>query len=132
MERVRALAEVKGHGGRFHVTRGCHMTHADFFMSSELRGRQKERVVMTRKKKFALQLQRSEEKALEIVAQGKPVEMLSINELDSLLAWHQVPKKTGSKKAEKLELWEAILADERRPPPIARWTDDDEQRLLLQ
>jgi hypothetical protein len=128
--RVRALAEAKGHGGRFHVTGGCHVTHDDFFASSELRDRLDERVVMSRKKKLALQLQRAEEKALEIVAQGKPVEMLSVNELDSLLAWHQVPKKAGAKKPEKLEQWKAILADGRTPLPISRWTDDDEQRLL--
>ena len=130
VERVRALAEAKGHGGRFHVTHGSHVTHDDFFASSELRDRQDERVVMTRKKKLALQLQGAEEKALEIVAQGKPVEMLSVNELDSLLAWHQVPKKAGAKKPEKLEQWKAILADGRTPLPISRWTDDDEQRLL--
>lgn len=85
---------------------------------------------MTRKKKLALQLQRAEAHALDIIAQGKPVEMLSVNELDSLLAWHQVPKKAGAKKPEKLEQWKAILADGRTPLPISRWTDDDEQRLL--
>ena len=130
VECVRALAEAKVHGGRFHVTHGCHVTHNDFFASSELRDRQEKRVVMAKKKKLALQLQRAEDIALQIIAQGKPIESLSVNELDSLLAWHQVPKKAGAKKAEKLEQWRAILADGRTPPSIERWTDDDEERLL--
>ena len=131
VERVRALAEAKGHGGRFHVTHGCHVTHDDFFVSNELRDRQAERVVMTKKKKITIQLQRAEEIALQIVAQGKPIMSLTVNDLDSLLAWHQVPKKAGAKKADKLEQWRAILADGRTPPPIALWTDDDEERLLV-
>lgn len=131
VERVRALAAAKGYGGRFHVTHGSHVTHNDFFASSELRDRQEKRVVMAKKKKHALQLQRAEDIALQIVAQGKPIESLSVNDLDSLLAWHQVPKKAGAKKAEKLEQWRAILAaDGRTPPSIERWTDDDEERLL--
>ena len=130
MERVCALAEAKGHGSRLHVTHGCHVTHNDFFVSNELRDRQAKRVVMTKKKKITIQLQRAEEIALQIVAQGKPIMSLTVNDLDSLLAWHQVPKKAEAKKADKLEQWRAILADGRTPPPIARWTDDDEQRLL--
>jgi hypothetical protein len=130
VERVRALAEAKGHGGRFHVTHGCHVTHDDFCVSNELRDWQAERVVMTKKKKIAIQLQHAEEIALQIVAQGKLIMSLTVNDLDSLLAWHQVPKKAGAKKADKLEQWRAILADGRTPPPIARWTDDDEQRQL--
>ncbi len=57
VERVRALAEANGHGGRFHVTHGCHVTHDDFCVLNELRDWQAERVVMTKKKKIAIQLQ---------------------------------------------------------------------------
>jgi len=58
---------------------------------------------MAKKKKLALQFECAEAHALEIIAQGKQVKMLSVNELDSLLAWHQVPKKAGAEKPEKLE-----------------------------
>jgi hypothetical protein len=50
--------------------------------------------------------------------------------LDSLLAWHQVPKTAGAKKADKLKKWKAILAGRWPPPPIDQWTGDDKQRLL--
>ncbi len=70
-----------------------------------------------------------QDKALAIVGQGKPVELLIVNKLDSLLAWHQAPKTTGAKKADKLEQWKAILADGQPPPPFAPRTDDDEERL---
>jgi hypothetical protein len=70
-----------------------------------------------------------QDKALAIVGQGKPVESLVVNELDLLLAWHQTPKTTGARKADKLEQWKAILADGRPPPLFAPWTDDDEERL---
>ena len=40
-------------------------------------------------------------------------------------------KKAGAKKADKLEQWRAILADGQTPPPIALWTDDDKEKLLV-
>ncbi len=117
-ERQLALANAKGHGGRFHVTHGCHMTHDDFFVLSELLVHSEQRATLSRKKKLAVQLQCTEEKLLEIIGQGKPVGSLSVNVLDSLLAWHQVPKTTGAKKADKLKKWKAILAGGGSPPPV--------------
>jgi hypothetical protein len=118
VKRQLALANAKGHGSCFHVTHGCHMTHDDFFVLSELLVRREQRETLSRKKKLAVQLQCTEEKSLEIIGLGKPIESLSVNELDSLLAWHQVPKTTGAKKADKLEKWKAILAGGQPPPLI--------------
>ncbi len=70
-----------------------------------------------------------QDKVLAIVGQGKPVELLVVNKLDSLLAWHQAPKTTGTQKADKLEQWKAILADGRPSPLFAPWTNNDEERL---
>jgi hypothetical protein len=111
VEHQLTLTNANGHGGHFHVTHGCHMTHDDFFILLELLALCKQRATLSRNKKLAVQLQCTEEKCLEIVGLGKPVKSLSVNELDSLLVWHQVPKTTGAKKADKLKKWKAILAD---------------------
>ncbi len=87
-------------------------------------------MTLSRKKKLAVQLQCTEEKLLEIIGLGKPAKSLSVNELDSLLAWNQVPKTTGAKKADKLEKWKAILAGGCPPHLIDQWSDEDKQRLL--
>jgi hypothetical protein len=57
------------------------------------------------------------------------VESLLVSELDTLLAWHQVAKTKGSKKAEKLEQWKDIVAKGQQPPQFEQWTDNDEQKL---
>jgi hypothetical protein len=80
------------------VTHGCHMTHNDFFVLLELLAHREQRATLSREKKLAVHLQCTEEKLLEIVGQGKLVNSLSVNELDSLIVWHQVPKTTGAKK----------------------------------
>ena len=46
-----------------------------------------------------------------------------------LLAWHQAPKVSGAKKADKLVQWQNIVASEKAPPLFARWTNDDEERM---
>ena len=70
---------------------------------------------------------KAEEKALALLEQGKS---LSVADLDVLLAWHQVPKTKGAKKADKLQQWMAIRADGEPPPAFDRWMDEDEQRLV--
>ncbi len=56
--------------------------------------------------------------------------MLSVADLDVLLAWHQAPKTKGAKKADKLQQWTVIRADGNPPPAYERWMDEDEQRLV--
>jgi hypothetical protein len=93
-----ALANAKGHGGRFHVTHGARMTCNDLFIAVEMLARQEERANNERKKKLALQLQDVEEKVLTILNQEKAVQLLTVKELDMLLAWHQAPKVPGPRK----------------------------------
>ena len=50
--------------------------------------------------------------------------------MDTLLAWHQVPKIKGGKRVDKLEQWKKILSDGQQPPEYKRWTEDNEERLL--
>ena len=56
--------------------------------------------------------------------------MLTVTELDTLLAWHQVPKIKGGKRGDKLEQWKKILSDGQQPPKYKWWTEDNEERLL--
>ena len=123
-----ALEKVKGHGGCFHVTNGAHMTCNDLFIALEVYARRNERADDEKKKKFALQCQYVEDKALTILQQERSVQLLNVKELDVLLAWHQAPKVSGAKKQTSWynvrKLWPA-----KRPPLFAHWTNDDEERM---
>jgi hypothetical protein len=80
---------------------------------------------------MSLRLISVHEKAMAIINQGKPLNLLSVADLDVLLAWHQAPKTNGvhKKKAEKVQQWITILGDGGQPPAFERWTDEDKQRL---
>ncbi len=97
-----ALAKAKGHGGCFHVTNGAHMTCNDLFIAVEMSSRCDKRANDEKKKKLAIQCQDVEDKALAILQQERSVKSLNVKELDVLLAWHQAPKVSGAKKADKL------------------------------
>ncbi len=47
-----------------------------------------------------------------------------------LLAWHQAPKVTAAKKANRLVQRQNILDGREAPPLFACRTNDDEERLL--
>jgi hypothetical protein len=130
LARQQAIANARGHGGRFHVKGGMHVTSDDLFISMEMNFRNEERGKVEKERKIRQQLQATEEKALALLEQGKPVNSLSVADLDVLLAWHQAPKTKGAKKADKLQQWMAIRADGDSPPAYERWTDEEEQRLV--
>ena len=65
-----------------------------------------------------------------LLKQGKPVNSLSVADLDLLLTWHQVPKTKGSKKSDELKQWMAIRVDGDPPPAYEIWMDEEEQRLV--
>ncbi len=83
-----ALANARGHGGRFHVTGGMHVTSDDLFIAMEMTVWNEERATVEKDRKIRLQLQVTEEKALVLLKQGKPVNLLSVADLDVLLTWH--------------------------------------------
>ena len=125
----RALAKAKGHGGHFHVTNEAHMTCNDLFIAVETSARPVERAEDKKKKKLALQCQDVEDKALAILQQERSVQLLNVKKLAMLLAWHQAPKVSGAKKADKLVQWQNIVASKKAPPLFARWTNDDDERM---
>jgi phage terminase large subunit-like protein len=128
--RQQALANARGHGGRFMVTGGMHSTSDDLFIAMEMSACQKDKDETEKNKKLRLQLQAVEEKAIAIMAQGKSINSLTVAELDVLLSWHQATKTKGAKKADKLEQWKQILESGKRPPDYDRWTAEDEERLV--
>ncbi len=128
--RREVLAHARGHGGWFHATGGMHVTSDDLFISMEMATRKEETLALEKEKKLCLSLQAIEEKALAIVEQGKPVNLLLGADLGVLLAWQHASKTKGAKKADKGLQWMTILADGGQPPAYERWTDDDEQRLV--
>jgi len=81
------------------------------------------------KKKLALQCQNVEHKVLTILQQERSVQSLYVKELDVLLAWHQAPKVSGAKKADKLVHRQNIVVSEKAPPLFPRWRNDDEERM---
>jgi hypothetical protein len=130
LARQQALANARGHGGRFHVMGGMHVTSDDLFISMKMNVWNEERAKVEKERKKRLQLQATEEKALALLEQGKPVNLLSVADLDLLLVWHQAPKTKGATKSDKLQQWMAIRADGDPPPAYERWTDEEEQRLV--
>ena len=112
------------------MTGGMHVTSDDVFISMEMSVRNEERGKVEKDRKIRQQLQATEDKALTLLEQGKPVNSLSVADLDVLLAWHQAPKMKGAKKADKLQQWMAIRANGDPPPAYERWTDEEEQRLV--
>ena len=130
-DRLERLANARGHGGRFHATKGIHLTADDIFISIEMKDRKKAIEEAEKDKKRRKQHQTHEEKALEILSmEGVGPESYSVPQLNSLLAWHQVddlPPK--AKKADKLERWKDIIESQMPAPHYARWTDEDERKL---
>ena len=62
-----ALAKAKGHGGRFNMTNGAHMTCDDLFIAVEMSECCDERADDEKKKKLALKSQDVGDKALAIL-----------------------------------------------------------------
>jgi diphthamide biosynthesis methyltransferase len=65
---------------------GMHVTSDDLFISMEKNVRNEERAKVEKNRKKRLQLQATEEKTLALLEQGKPVNLLSVADLDMLLA----------------------------------------------
>ena len=86
------------------MTGGMHVTSDNLFISMEMNVRNEERGKVEKDRKIRQQLQATEEKALALLEQGKPVNLLSVADLDIL--------------------------DGDPPPAYERWTDEEEQRLV--
>ena len=120
----------KGRGYRFHVTTRAHMTVT---MTCSLQWRC-QRVGTKRPKMRRRRNCSSASKCWTQGAHNPPARevcpvTLNVKELDILLAWHQAPKVRGAKKADRLVLWQNIVASKMVPPLFACETNDDEERM---
>ena len=129
--KVELLAKACGHGGRFHATNGMHLTADEIFIAEEMKSRQEERVALEKEKKVRMAQEDIEKKAVALLEQeGRTIESYSVKDLDVLLGWHQL-KITGWKKEQKLAKWKDVVESLKQPPSYAKWTDEDEQRLVV-
>ena len=133
IERQNALAEARTHGGLFKAScGGIHLTHDDIFISVEMKNRSKERVALEKEKKVRMAQEDIEKKALALLEQEeRTTESYSVKDLDVLLGWHQVKGTNGWKKEKKLAEWQQIVGSLKPPPQYNRWTEEEEQRLLI-
>ena len=60
-------------------------------------------------------------------AQGKPIDLLSGDELDALLDWHIVPRKDQCNNPQRKQKW--ITAHNQSPPLSTSWTAQNKERL---
>jgi hypothetical protein len=74
----------------------------------------------------------TEVKALAILQnmEGKTINELRVDNLNTLLGWHGVAIGTLKNKGEKVARWEQIMASMKQPLSFARWTDEDRVQLL--
>jgi hypothetical protein len=128
---VELLANARKHGRRYHATNGGHLSTDDIFIAAASDSRKKEREVAEKEKKVRMAQEDIEKKALALLEQeGRTIESYSVKDLDVLLGWHQL-KITGWKKEQKLAKWKDVVESLKQPPPYAKWTDEDEQRLVV-
>ena len=81
-------------------------------------------------KQSRLSLEKYETAATEIIRLNSNIEDLNVDDLTTLLLWHQIPKRNmGTRKAQKLVLWTNIVESQASPPEYVKWTDEDKSRL---
>ena len=61
---------------------------------------------------------------------GDDIKNLTVKDLDTLLAWHNVKKVGEMTKEHKFEKWRQIRESGKEPPTAEVWTDDDERALI--
>ena len=108
-ERQRALMNAKGQGGVYHVTKGGrNITANDFFVAAEMKSCKAEMVEVQKRKKEAQKMEALEVKALAILQymEGKTINELCVDNLNTLLGWHGVAIGMPKNKGEKVVRWE--------------------------
>jgi hypothetical protein len=62
--------------------------------------------------------------------EGKTINELRVDKLNSLLGWHGVAIGMLKNKGEKVARWQQIVVSMKQPPSFARWMDKDKAQLL--
>ena len=126
------LSNATTHGDKFSKTGGYHLTSDDILIGAELGKRSKEKKRLSIEKTRRLRLMAIEEKARSINESkgGDDIKNLTVKDLDTLLAWHNVKKVGEMTKEHKFEKWRQIRESGKEPPTAEVWTDDDERALI--
>ena len=128
-ERQLALANAKSHGAVFAATGGTHFTCDDMFLAAEIEPTKKAIKELEKEKKRWEVLKLNQEKALAVLALGKPIANLRVSELEILLKWHDNDNWKGGNKEEKCIKWQAIVNSGAAPADIVEWTEEHNNRL---
>jgi hypothetical protein len=103
------LMNTKGHGGVYYTTKGSgNITANDFFVAAEMKSCKAEMVEVQKRKKEAQKMEALEVKALAILQymEGKTINELCVDNLNTLLGWHGVAIGMPKNKGEKVVRWE--------------------------
>ena len=124
------MSKAKGHGALFTVTGSTHLTSNDMFLSMEKPIHDAKVRELETEKRLRLSLEKYETAATEILWLKSNIKDLTKDDLNTLLLWHQIPKRNmGTRKAQKLALWTNIVDSQVSPPEYVKWMDEDESRL---
>ena len=127
-ERVEAIMHCKTHGQSFMATGGMPITADETFLAAEQEKKKNEIRNIQVDKLKRMEAEKREAAAFKIIEKEIQTKDLKVENLNVLLAWHQV-KLTGMSKAQKLSKWETIKETNKPPPTYQKWTEEDERKL---
>ena len=131
-QRVQSIATSNGHGERYFVTGGDHLTSDDGFKAAELANRLKQVEAMEKDKAYRQACEEKERAAVEILEHEPPfsVEQLKGNQLKILLDWYGIANKDrGKSVGDKRVIYLNLKVKKAAPIQYAKWTEEDEERL---
>ena len=127
-ERVEAIMHCKTHGQSFMATGGMPITADETFLAAEQEKKKNEIRNIQVDKLKRMEAEKREAAAFKIIEKEIQTKDLKVENLNVLLAWHQV-KLTGMSKAQKLSKWKTIKETNKPPPTYQKWTEEDERKL---
>ena len=131
VERRMQLMNASTAGKKITVMGGNHLTSDDIFIAAELTAREKEKQRLEVMKKKCERAAAIEEKAKSVIdAKGEDCKDWLGHELDAVLAWHGVQKKSLMGKQQKMEEWKEIQKANVKPGTTKKWTDKLEEQLI--
>ena len=126
-ERIDAIAKATTHGQHFHVTGGDHLTSDDIFIATEKKEREREILVLKKKKAEFEKMNSVAAKAKELLQRGGK---FKLDELKVILKYHQVSKWSSYKFPDADAKVKEIISRGKPAPAYENWTDAEEQRLV--
>ena len=123
------LAKAKTHGSQFFTTGGRRSTCDDVFISAELPIIKAKLKKMEADKIEQQTLQCIHTKAMAIINSNIDVDKLNNPQLQTLLSWHQIPKKEMGRKSKKLTILKKNIEEGKSQPKIRAWKEEEKAEL---